>query len=83
MNQAIEFPERAWWDESISAICFPAIVNGFQLTCAISGEAIVRRYGNEQAVLACFLLHRWDLEEEAEAAIKEANVDDQGWVWLS
>lgn len=83
MNQAIEFPDRAGWDESINAVCFPAIVDGFQLTCAISGEAIVRRYGNEQAVLTSFLLHRWDLEEEAEAAIKEATADDQGRVWLS
>ncbi len=83
MNQAIQFPDREWWDESVAAVCFPAIVNGFQLTCAISGETIARRYGDEQAFLACFLIHRWDLEDEAETAIKEANEDDQGWVWLS
>ncbi|WP_338560389.1 DUF1488 domain-containing protein [Erwinia sp. E_sp_B04_7] len=83
MNQAIQFPDREWWEESTGSVCFPALVNGFQLTCAISGETIVRRYGNKQTVMASFLLHRWDIEEEAEAAIKAAGADDQGWVWLS
>ncbi|MGB9098073.1 DUF1488 domain-containing protein [Erwinia sp.] len=83
MNQAIQFPDREGWDETVKAVCFPAMVNGFLLTCAISGETLVRRYGNELAMLPCFLAHRWELEDEAEVAIKEALENDQGWVWLS
>ncbi|EIC48176.1 hypothetical protein SEEH1831_03645 [Salmonella enterica subsp. enterica serovar Heidelberg str. 77-1831] len=35
MNQAIQFPDREEWDTAASAIIFPALVNGMQLTCAI------------------------------------------------
>ncbi|MSE18251.1 DUF1488 family protein, partial (plasmid) [Pantoea agglomerans] len=30
-----------------------------------------------------FQHHRWDLEDEAEAAIRQDNIDAQGWIWLS
>lgn len=81
MNQAIQFPDREWWDGA--AVCFPALVNGFQVLCAISGESLIRRYGNEQSVLESFHQFRWDIEEEAELAIKAQEDDDQGWFWLS
>ncbi|MEI2267281.1 DUF1488 domain-containing protein [Erwinia sp. CGal63] len=83
MNQAILFPEREWWDETAKAICFPALVNGFQILCAISDESMIRRYGNEKTALENFRQHRWDLEDEAEEAIKAESEDDQGWMWLS
>lgn len=83
MNQAIQFPDREWWDESVSAVCFPALVNGFQIVCAISGESLIRRYGEEQTGLDIFCRYRWDLEDEAEVAIKAEQENDQGWVWLS
>lgn len=35
MNQAIQFPDREEWDTAASAIIFPALVSGMQLTCAI------------------------------------------------
>ncbi|MFP8166490.1 DUF1488 family protein [Escherichia coli] len=35
MNQAIQFPDREEWDENKKCVCFPALVNGMQLTCAI------------------------------------------------
>ncbi|WP_245675265.1 DUF1488 family protein [Candidatus Erwinia dacicola] len=53
----MQFPEREWWDENLQAICFSGLVNGFQLT--FTGKA-----------LACFHLYRWELEEDAELAIK-------------
>ncbi|EHB39937.1 hypothetical protein SEENIN0B_03633 [Salmonella enterica subsp. enterica serovar Infantis str. SARB27] len=34
MNQAIQFPDREEWDTAASAVIFPAMVNGMQLTCA-------------------------------------------------
>ncbi|WP_380184783.1 DUF1488 domain-containing protein [Kalamiella sp. sgz302252] len=83
MNQAIQFPDREWWDESAKAVCFPALVNGFQVLCAISGESLIRRYGNDRSALENFQQFRWDIEEEAEQAIKAEEEDDQGWVWLS
>jgi len=83
MNQAIQFPDREWWDDSVKAVCFPALVNGFQVLCAISGESLIRRYGNDRAALESFQQFRWDIEEEAEQAIKAEEEDDQGWVWLS
>ncbi|CCG88788.1 DUF1488 domain-containing protein [Erwinia piriflorinigrans] len=83
MNQAIQFPEREWWDEARQAVCFSAQANGFQLTCAINGEELLRRFHKEGDALACFRLNRWELEELAERAIQHQQEDDQGWVWLS
>ena len=83
MNQAIQFSEREWWDEDTQAVCFIAMVNGFQLTCAIHGKELHRRYSEEQSALALFIDNRWDLEEEATRAIQDQMEDAQGWVWLS
>lgn len=83
MNQAIQFPDRESWECEHHAVCFPALVNGFQLTCAISGETLKVRYGSDVPELELFRSHRWDLEEEAEALIRQQQEDDQGWVWLS
>jgi len=83
VNQAIQFPEREWWDENLQAVCFSALVNGFPITCAINGEALLRRFSCEGDALACFHLYRWDLEEDAEQAIKGQQEDAQGWLWLS
>ena len=91
MNQAIQFPDREEWDENKKCVCFPALVNGMQLTCAISGESLAYRFtGDTRAQwlasfeqwLEIFQQHRWDLEEEAENLIQEQSEDDQGWVWL-
>ncbi|MDU7870542.1 MAG: DUF1488 family protein, partial [Pantoea sp.] len=49
---------------------------------AIGLEALRSRFGEGEA-MALFQHHRWDLEEEAEAAIRQDEVDTQGWVWLS
>ena len=83
MNQAIQFPDREEWDENKKCVCFPALVNGMQLTCAISGESLAYRFTGDtpEQWLASFR-HRWDLEEEAENLIQEQSEDDQGWVWL-
>ncbi|EFU7934946.1 DUF1488 domain-containing protein, partial [Escherichia coli] len=32
MNQAIQFPDREEWVENKKCVCFPALVNGMQLT---------------------------------------------------
>lgn len=83
MNQAIHFPEREWWDEGTQAICFTALVNGFQLICAIHGEELLRRYHDEPIALDAFRNNRWDIEEEATHAIEQQQENDQGWLWLS
>ncbi len=83
MNQSIQFPERETWDESRQAVCFPALVGGMQLTCAIRGETLVARYGNVDEPLALFRTLRWDLEEEAEQRIQDQEEDESGWLWLS
>ena len=84
VNQAIQFPDREEWDENKKCVCFPALVNGMQLTCAISGESLAYRFTGDtpEQWLASFRQHRWDLEEEAENLIQEQSEDDQGWVWL-
>ena len=85
MNQAIQFPDRDEWDEKLQAICFPALVNGFQVMCGISAEIIASRYGgdNKESWIELFRLNRWDLEEEAESLIEKGEEDAQGWIWLS
>ncbi|PIJ49136.1 hypothetical protein BL250_14395 [Erwinia sp. OLTSP20] len=82
MNQAIQFPEREWWNGEQQAVCFIALVNGLQLTCAISAGSLTVRYGQHISPLAIFQQHRWDLEDEAGDAIRNGVEDDQGWVWL-
>ncbi|NIF24647.1 DUF1488 domain-containing protein [Candidatus Pantoea multigeneris] len=81
MNQSIQFPDREEWNSHQHAVCFPALVNGLILNCAISAAELQRRYGAGEAV-TLFSLNRLDLEEEAEQAIHRDDVDDQGWVWL-
>ncbi|QHM73602.1 DUF1488 domain-containing protein [Mixta intestinalis] len=83
MNQAIQFPDRESWDEQRQAVCFPAMVNGFQLTCAISGSVLLQRFGGNNEPLAIFQQHRWDLEDQAQALIEDQQEDSQGWIWLS
>lgn len=82
MNQAIHFPDREIWDEDKQAVCFPVLVHGMQLTCAIKGETLLQRFGGSDP-LAVFCENRWDLEEEASDLIRVQQEDDQGWVWLS
>lgn len=85
MNQAILFSDSEWWDENHQAICFPALCNGFQITCAIKGETVANRFGGDSSEewLGLFRTNRWDLEDEAESLIKCRQEDNQGWVWLS
>ncbi|MEW5562604.1 DUF1488 domain-containing protein [Enterobacter asburiae] len=85
MNQAILFPDREEWDDANQSLCFPALVNGFQVTCALSAEALAHRFGGDapEFWVESFRLHRWDLEDEAEQAIRNQKEDDQGWIWLS
>ncbi|MGL5967213.1 MAG: DUF1488 domain-containing protein [Kluyvera sp.] len=85
MNQAIQFPDREEWREDLHAVCFPVLVSGMQLTCAIRAEVIARRFGGEepQQWLLRFSENRWDLEEEASDLILDGQEDNQGWVWLS
>ncbi|MDR9948708.1 DUF1488 domain-containing protein [Enterobacter sichuanensis] len=82
MNQAIHFPDREFWDEGKQAVCFPVLVQGMQLTCAILGDTLLRRFGGADPITV-FCENRWDLEEEASDLIREQQEDDQGWVWLS
>ncbi len=85
MNQAIQFPDREEWNTVMQAVCFPALVNGMQVICAIKGDVLIRRFGAETPAqsLEVFREYRWDLEEEAEQLIRQQREDDQGIVWLS
>lgn len=83
MNQTIQFPEREWWDDELQSVCFIALVDGFQITCAVYGEVLLRRFKDERTALGAFCHHRWILEEEAEVSILAQQENDQGWIWLS
>ena len=82
MNQAIQFPDREIWDEEKLAVCFPALVNGMQMMCAIEGVTLARRFG-DGLPLDRFREHRWDLEDEAQDLILDQQEDAQGWIWFS
>ncbi|MEZ6878480.1 DUF1488 domain-containing protein [Enterobacter sp. KBR-315C3_2022] len=82
MNQAIHFPDREAWDDARQAVCFPVLVHGMQLTCAVAGETLLSRFGGVNP-LDVFCDNRWDLEEEASDLIRDGQEDDQGWIWLS
>ncbi|WP_434582816.1 DUF1488 domain-containing protein [Klebsiella sp. R390] len=85
MNQAIQFPDREEWDSGRQCVTFPALVHGFQLTCAIRGAILKQRFGGDEPGqwLDAFREHRWDLEEEADELIRDQQEDDQGWIWFS
>ncbi|MEA1063191.1 DUF1488 domain-containing protein [Apirhabdus apintestini] len=82
MNQSIHFPDRQTWDINTSSVCFPVLVNGVQLVCAIKGQNLLLRFGGTDPV-AVFCANRWDLEEEASDLILSCQEDEQGWIWLS
>jgi len=82
MNQAIQFPDDQAYNAENSAICFPVLVKGLRLTCAVSIESLAERFGEGEA-MALFQRHRWDLEDEAEDLIRQDEIDAQGWIWLS
>ena len=85
MNQSIQFPDRECWLVEFDAVAFPALVNGFQVTCVIKRDVLHARYPHDvlEQPLAVFRSHRWDLEEEAERLIQRNEDDDQGRYWLS
>ncbi|MDV7022423.1 DUF1488 domain-containing protein [Atlantibacter subterranea] len=85
MNQSIQFPDVEQWNDDLRAVCFPALMGGFQVNCAMSAVSLTSRFGGETPAewLALFRQHRWDLEEEIEPLIAEGQDDDQGWFWLS
>ncbi|QFH68791.1 DUF1488 domain-containing protein [Enterobacter sp. E76] len=85
MNQSIQFPDVEQWNDDLRAVCFPALMGGFQVNCAIFAVSLTSRFGGETPAewLALFRQHRWDLEEEIEPLIAEGQDDDQGWFWLS
>ena len=85
MNQAIQFPDREEWNDAQQAVCFPALVNGLQLTCIMRAEVLAERFGGDSPALwlALFRENRWDLEDEAEQLIREQQEDARGYIWLS
>lgn len=83
MNQAIQFPDRQHWDEKLQAVCFPALVNGFQVQCAVTLEQLsLLGEGSEEDPLAIFGALRWDLEDLAEQRILDEDYDASGWIWI-
>ena len=85
MNHSIQFPDREVWDEAHQCIAFPVLVNGMQLTCALTSSVLKTRFGGEEHTqwLAAFREHRWDLEDEAQVLILDQQEDAQGWIWFS
>ncbi|MDP1244318.1 DUF1488 domain-containing protein, partial [Klebsiella pneumoniae] len=79
MNHAIQCPDRESCDAERQVVVFHALVYGMQLTCAISGQIMQQRFGAEGPAqsLAAFQEHRWDLEEQAEALIRDGQEDAQ------
>lgn len=57
MNQAIQFPDRESLNTELRAVCFPVLVNGLGLTCAISVEALNEQFGEGEA-MTLFRHHR-------------------------
>ncbi|MBW7984988.1 DUF1488 domain-containing protein [Enterobacillus tribolii] len=81
MNQAIQFPDRRHWDEERQAVCFPALVNGFQVQCAVTLRYLtVLKEGADP--LTIFDDMRWDLEDLTEQRILAEDYDASGWIWL-
>ncbi|CAK9886462.1 MAG: hypothetical protein XXXJIFNMEKO3_02907 [Candidatus Erwinia impunctatus] len=83
MNQQIQFPEREWWDEASVSVCFPAMVGGLQVICAIGADVLHQRFGTDESALNLFRLYRWDIEDEAEQLIQSCSEDERGWFLLT
>ncbi|MEI9535577.1 DUF1488 domain-containing protein [Moellerella wisconsensis] len=78
MNQAIQFPDSEYWDSSARKMIFPVLVNGRVADCVITEEQLYSRFGHDIDALSVFTHHRWDIEEEFEALIKQGHEDELG-----
>lgn len=83
MNQAIIFTDNEEWDPIRNAVVSTALANGFQVHCCISSEVIKARFGFAELpeqFIELFRQYRWDLEDELEQMILNAEFDSDGWV---
>lgn len=82
MNQSLQFLDEEYLEPQKEAVLFAALHNGFKITCAISVSELHQRFGHGD-VLTLFRDNRWDLEEEAETAIRSQQDDQSGYFWLA
>ncbi|QGX90312.1 DUF1488 domain-containing protein [Tatumella sp. TA1] len=82
MNQAIQFLEDEFIDESKAAIVFSVFVDGYKRICAITINTLADQFAEGEPLLV-FERFRWDIEEIAEKAILSQLDDSEGYYWLS
>jgi hypothetical protein len=60
------FPELEAWDAALERVSFPACLGGPTILCSITASALQRHFGCDALdALACFRLHRHEVEGQA------------------
>lgn len=75
----ISFPQKEAWDGSRDVMSFPAEVDGKQVRCAISWEALQDNFGgNGVPPLECFKANRGRIQAKAERLIRAGRFESDG-----
>jgi hypothetical protein len=91
MNQNIIFSDNEYYNNNLQQVEFQAQCQGKLITCIITVQTLVALNGQsentiqnkmEQTALALFDDIRFDIEEAAEALIKQQAFNDDGHIYL-
>lgn len=75
----ISFPPGETWNSNRDIVQFPAVVNGRNVSCAISWEALQDNFGgNAVPPLDCFRSNRNAIEAKAERLIQNGRFEPDG-----
>jgi hypothetical protein len=91
MNQSIIFSDNEYYNNNLEQVEFQAQCQGKLITCIISLHTLLKltqqaqnsiSANTENAVLALFSAIQFDIEEAAEALIKQHAFNDDGHIYL-
>lgn len=79
---SVEFPDMQAWDGGRLAVSFPAIVDGKQVVCRVSMEALQDAYDPHGDAEEIFIGHRGDVELVAEGLITSGRFESDGSILI-
>lgn len=79
----LSFPSGEAWNSSREVVQFLAVVNGKNVSCAISWEALQDNFGGKSArPLDCFRSNRKSIETKAESIIQKSRFESDGSILI-
>jgi hypothetical protein len=79
----IRFPEIEVMNTNLDSVSFPADVDGKQMRCAISLEALQDNFGGDSGdPVDCFRANRSAIESKAASLIRKGRVEKDGSILI-